>query len=372
MSKIGENVKYTMKKILVVGGSKFIGKELLKKLSTKNDEIVVINRGTVRKEEYLPKNARHISVDRNDKEAMKKAIGNDKFDIIYDICAVTADHVKILIEVLNQKPSKHIHVSSGSVYDMYREESPIFSLPFSEDFPIGPIEGAVHPYMEGKRDAEKILYEEFDKNKYPMIIVRPTFVYGPNNYIYREAYFFDRINNGRPILIPNKGNGFQDLVYVEDLVDLMVLLAESEDKKILGEAYNATKGNIINANQFVKSVEKVLKKKADIVYYDVDEITEMGWTMELQLYPYMPEGGNCQDARKIEQDLGFKNQLSYIEGLTKSFEWWLENGEKREESELERNLIDYIKSKGKADEENLKEILRDTISKKQRKIKEQT
>ncbi|NDB54269.1 NAD-dependent epimerase/dehydratase family protein [archaeon] len=372
MSKIGENVKYTMKKILVVGGSKFIGKELLKKLSTKNDEIVVINRGTVGKEEYLPKNARHISVDRNDKEAMKKAIGNDKFDIIYDICAVTADHVKILIEVLNQKPSKHIHVSSGSVYDMYREESPIFSLPFSEDFPIGPIEGAVHPYMEGKRDAEKILYEEFDKNKYPMIIVRPTFVYGPNNYIYREAYFFDRINNGRPILIPNKGNGFQDLVYVEDLVDLMVLLAESEDKKILGEAYNATKGNIINANQFVKSVEKVLKKKADIVYYDVDEITEMGWTMELQLYPYMPEGGNCQDARKIEQDLGFKNQLSYIEGLTKSFEWWLENGEKREESELEKNLIDYIKSKGKADEENLKEILRDMISKEQRKIKEQT
>ncbi|NDB30425.1 hypothetical protein EB155_00655 [archaeon] len=152
----------------------------------------------------------------------------------------------------------------------------------------------------------------------------------------------------------------------------MVLLAESEDKKILGEAYNATKGNIINANQFVKSVEKVLKKKADIVYYDVDEITEMGWTMELQLYPYMPEGGNCQDARKIEQDLGFKNQLSYIEGLTKSFEWWLENGEKREESELEKNLIDYIKSKGKADEENLKEILRDMISKEQRKIKEQT
>ena len=75
MSKIGENVKYTMKKILVVGGSKFIGKELLKKLSTKNDEIVVINRGTVGKEEYLPKNARHISVDRNDKEEMKKAIG---------------------------------------------------------------------------------------------------------------------------------------------------------------------------------------------------------------------------------------------------------------------------------------------------------
>jgi len=86
----------------------------------------------------------------------------------------------------------------------------------------------------------------------------------------------------------------------------------------------------------------------------------------------MPEGGNCQDARKIEQDLGFKNQLSYIEGLTKSFEWWLENGEKREESELEKNLINYIKSKGKADEENLKEILRERISKEQRKIKEQT
>ena len=83
----------------------------------------------------------------------------------------------------------------------------------------------------------------------------------------------------------------------------------------------------------------------------------------------MPEGGNCQDARKIEQELGFTNQLSYIEGLTKSFEWWLKHGEKREESELEKNLIQYIQSKGKDDEENLKEILRETVSNEKKKIK---
>ncbi len=91
-------------------------------------------------------------------------------------------------------------------------------------------------------------------------------------------------------------------------------------RKYSGEAYNATKGDIINANQFLKSIEKVLKKKANIVCYDVDEITEMGWTKELQLYPYIPEGGNCQDSRKNRAKLGFTNQQSYIEGLTKSFE----------------------------------------------------
>ncbi|HKI82305.1 MAG TPA: NAD-dependent epimerase/dehydratase family protein, partial [Pseudodesulfovibrio sp.] len=274
-----------------MGGSRFIGKHLLQKLSV-DDHITVVNRGSVPAEKYLPPGAEQVSLDRNEADAMASALAGKAFDLVFDVSAVTGDHVRILLDALEQPPRRHVHVSSGSVYDIYGEDTPIFWQPIAEGFPIGRIHEDEHPYMNAKRSAEKVLQEEFEALGYPMVIVRPTFVYGPDNYIYREAYFFDRLHHDRPLILPNKGHGFQDLVFVDDLADLLIEVSQRPAEEVVGEAFNGTKGDLITANMLAKLVGKIMDKSPEILYADIDQLQEMQWPPERALYPYIPEGGS--------------------------------------------------------------------------------
>ncbi len=335
-----------MSKILIMGGSRFIGKHLLRKLAQEPHEILVINRGSVPNADYLPEGAEHIALDRNDADAMKQALAGKSFDLVFDVSGITGEHTQILLDSLESPPGRHIHVSSGSVYDIYGEDPPIFNLPIAEDFPIGRIHEDEHPYMNAKRGGEKVLFDAHTSSNYPMVIVRPTFVYGPDNYIYREAYFFDRIEHDRPVILPGKGHGYQDLVFVEDLADLLIDVSQRDADQVVGQAFNGTKGDVISGRMYAKAAAKVIGKEVELLYIDLEEIQEMQWPPQLTLYPYIPEGGSFHDARKIEQQLGFVNQHSYQEGLEKAYLWWKQHGEKREYSELEQKLVAYIRAKG--------------------------
>ena len=73
-----------MVKILVIGGSRFIGKHILKQLSQKKHDVLVLNTGNVPHEKYLPENATHAVIDRNDEKSFANPIKDRFFDIVYD------------------------------------------------------------------------------------------------------------------------------------------------------------------------------------------------------------------------------------------------------------------------------------------------
>jgi len=347
-----------MANILLIGGSRFIGKHLLHKLAAIPDnKILVLNRGNIPNADYLPSGVDHIALDRNDQDAMAQALQGMNFDLVFDICAGTAEHCEILLNSLESAPTRHIHVSTGSVYDIYGEDPPVYSLPVDEDFPIGRIHEDEHPYMNGKRGAEKVLMEANKDAGYPVVMVRPTFVYGPDNYIYREAYFFDRISQDRPIILPNSGNGFFDMVYVDDLADLMILVSQLPADQVVGRAFNGTKGDVITGNMYAKVVGNITGKTPDVLYVDPAEILAMGWPETDFFYPYIPEGGMFQDARRIEQELQFTSQLHYAEGLKQAYAWWSEHGKRQDDFDRENLLIDYIRAKGTEDEDAAKQAL---------------
>ena len=53
---------------------------------------------------------------------------------------------------------------------------------------------------------------------FPVVTIRPPFVYGPRNPFYREAFFWDRMRDGRPIIVPDDGNRLMQFVFVGDIV----------------------------------------------------------------------------------------------------------------------------------------------------------
>ena len=54
-----------------------------------------------------------------------------------------------------------------------------------------------------------------------MVTLRPPFIYGPGNPFYREAFFWDRLRDGRPIILPGDGRRLMQFVYIKDLVARM-------------------------------------------------------------------------------------------------------------------------------------------------------
>ncbi|MHA2169160.1 MAG: NAD-dependent epimerase/dehydratase family protein [Candidatus Kariarchaeaceae archaeon] len=332
-----------MAQLLVIGGSRFIGKHVLMKLSGQGHDITVINRGNVPHEKYLPEGAVHFAVDRDDEEAMRTALEGKNFDIVYDICCITKHHAKIVIKVLSGNVRRFVQVSTGSVYDM--EVGAILSLPIEEDHPYQEIKEDTHPYVRDKTQAEQVLLKAYKQNGFPVTFLRPTFVYGPDNYVYREAYFFDRISRDRPILVPEKGNGFYDLVYVDDLAEMIILAGNSDADKVHGEAFNTSSGNFLTGNMFTQLVAKNIGKEADIVYYPLSLAEELDWPEEKVLFPYVPEGGFALSAMKMERVLGFKSKFTYEEGLLNAYNWWKEQENTEPDFAVEDALIQFLKIK---------------------------
>lgn len=351
-----------MANILIIGGSRFIGKTLLDMLALTNHQLYVLNRGSIPNEDYLPEGVIHMKVDRSNKEEMTKALGDTNFEIVFDICAITKDHVSILLEILEGKIKRHVHVSSGSVYD----EPNALSIPISEDFPYPELKEDTHPYIVSKTEAELELYKAFNERNFPMTIVRPTFVYGPRNYVYREAYFFDRIFRERYILLPSKGLGYFDMVHVEDCARLIMQCGFAPDEQVLGEAFNASRGLMLSGNMYAKIVANNLGKEAKILHFTFDLLKELGWPQDKSLYPYVPEGAMGFSTRKAEDVLGFEHNYNYQLGLDDAYQWWEKQENKEPEWEMEDLVINYLlaeKNTDVAGKAELKQKTRDEISK---------
>src|SRR5207302_3033440 len=87
-----------------------------------------------------------------------------------------------------------------------------------EGDPLAP-DNHPEPYVRNKATTERALLRLQRKTGFPVVTMRPPFVYGPENPFYREAFFWDRLRADRPIIIPGDGNRLMQFVYVNDLVE---------------------------------------------------------------------------------------------------------------------------------------------------------
>src|SRR6185369_12499056 len=83
-----------------------------------------------------------------------------------------------------------------------------------DDDPLAPHDHS-ESYVRNKSASERALFAMADL---PAVTVRPPFIYGPDNPIYREAFFWDRLRDNRPILVPHDGSRLMQFVYVKDIV----------------------------------------------------------------------------------------------------------------------------------------------------------
>ncbi|MFX0114695.1 MAG: NAD-dependent epimerase/dehydratase family protein [Candidatus Hodarchaeota archaeon] len=336
-------------KVLVIGGSIFIGKHLVYMLAKQDHEITVLNRGT--REIAYPQGTTHCKADRKNKEQLTEVLADQTFDWVFDLCAYVGDDTRTVVEILNDKVEHFIHISTAGVTFQSLLESGKLIIPFfEEDVPISTLKPSSDEpaYIQGKKECEILLQEFYEKNGFPFTSIRPTFVYGPDNPLYREAYFFDRLSRDRPVFMPKPGNMLFDLVHVDDVAQLAITAARHSEA--IGECYNCSGGEFITGEQLTQLLGKIMDKPPQIEYFTPEMLQKVNWPERKRfanLRDHIPDFVQFPipfgfSMLKAAHHLGFVPQYRLKDGLTMTYEWWLQ--QKREEPDwtLENQLLNII------------------------------
>ncbi len=328
-------------KVLLIGGSRFVGLEILLQLLEKNYEITVFNRGNNNKN--LPSNVQILEGDRKKKEDIEKLLKNKSFDIVIDTCGYIPLDVEIMIELFRGKIKQYIFCSTVSVYDFER----IYTMPIKEDFTLNyALVESDNPYVNygsNKTLCEKAL---LSNGSFPVTIFRPVYIYGPHNYIYREAYFFDRIENDRPILIPDGGFNVAHYVHVEDLG--RAFISSIGNKNTYNQIYNLASEEVVTIYSFSKLCGKALSKEVEIKTYNSDLLEKIFAEAELSnprspIFPFSTTSSIMFDISKAKNELGWKQKYNMEMGLKNAYEWYKNSNRKAPDYSNDDKILENIK-----------------------------
>ncbi len=235
-------------RILVIGGTQFIGRLLVRELLHAGHELYILHRSS---DNPFGKRVHNLVADRNDASEVRKAVGSTRFDAVYDFAydwerGTTGAQVEATAQIFDGKISRYVFMSSVAAYGD--------GLNHHEGDALAPDD---HPnlYCRHKAMSERSLFRLHQKTGFPIVTLRPPFVYGPDNPFYREAFFWDRYRAARPVILPSEGHRLMQFIYVQDLVDLAMKVIEY--RNTVGHAFNTANARAVTQHELLLELARV-------------------------------------------------------------------------------------------------------------------
>ncbi|WP_166461821.1 NAD-dependent epimerase/dehydratase family protein [Paracoccus alkanivorans] len=280
-----------MKNILVIGGSGFVGGALIPTLIRAGHAVTILNRGN-RKIDGVSQ----IVADRDRSEEMAKHSAS--FDVVVDTSGYTRQQVETAFSAFGNFASKWIHLSSAAVYRETPDRLP------AEDDSLGGAEiwGA---YGLDKSRADEFLVEHVEC---PLAILRPPYLYGPNNANDRETFIWSRVLTGRPIIIPGDGSVQFQFLHVQDLANIITHFVDADFGK--RAIYNVAEPETMNAEAWVKKVAAVSGGELKIVS-GKDHASDV---MARRYFPFR-DYSCALDVSKLLRDFNWAFEFSFDDGI---------------------------------------------------------
>jgi nucleoside-diphosphate-sugar epimerase len=254
-------------RVLVIGGTLFIGRHLVEALLQAGHEVTILHR---KPKHDFGRRVENAVADRNDPESVREALIGRRFDAVFDNVydwerGTTAADVEATIRLLGDRLSRYVFMSSVAAYGD--------GLNHKESDPLAP---ASHPdaYVRNKATTERLLFRMHVRHGFPVVTFRPSFVYGPGNPYYREAFFWDRLRAGRPLIVPGDGYRLMQFVYVHDLVAACV--SAITEPRATGQAFNIGNSKPVTQAELVEILARVAGLEPRTVRVPRDAIQQAG------------------------------------------------------------------------------------------------
>ncbi|KAF5771707.1 putative NAD-dependent epimerase/dehydratase, NAD(P)-binding domain superfamily [Helianthus annuus] len=296
------------KKILVMGGTRFIGIFLSRLLVEEGHQVTLFTRGKAPVTQPLPGEAEdaynafkskilHLKGDRKDYDFVRTSLAAEGFDVVYDINGREAEEVEPILDALPNL-EQYIYCSSAGVY----LKSDL--LPHREIDAVDP-----KSRHKGKLETEALL----ESKGVNYTSVRPVYIYGPLNYNPVEEWFFHRLKAGRPIPIPNAGLQVTQLGHVKDLATAFIKVLGNE--KASKQVYNISGDRYVTFDGLARACAKAGGfPEPEIIHYNPKEF-DFG---KKKAFPFRDQHFFAS-VEKAKEELGIIPEYSLVEGLTDSY-----------------------------------------------------
>lgn len=248
-------------KILFIGGTGVISHACSQLCLEKGFELYLLNRGTSIRP--VPEGCRVFRNDINDVEVVREHLARQSFDVVVDWIAYTPDQIQRDFKLFVEATAQYIFISSAAVY-----QRPPERLPITEDMPL---HNSIWKYAQEKINCEKELMNLYEKNRFPVTIIRPSHTYDQTKIpLYGGTAVLERMRNGQPIIIHGDGTSLWPLTHHHDFAKGFVgLLGKRET---IGQAFHITSDETLTWNAIYHHLAEAMGIPANILHIPSDFI----------------------------------------------------------------------------------------------------
>jgi 2'-hydroxyisoflavone reductase len=235
-------------RILVIGGIQFMGREIVSRLAGSGHEVSVLHR---RDRHDLGPGVWNLQADRGDLESVTRLLREHPFEAVFDLAydfekGTPGTQVEVAARACGDRLHRYVFMSTVAAYGG--------GLDRQESDPLAP-DDHPNPYIQHKASAERALFRMHAESGFPVTTVRPPFVHGPRQPFYREQFFWDRMLDGRRIILPDSGESRMQWAYAPDVAEVCVRALEVPEAA--GEAFNIGHVEPTTQRSFVETLGRV-------------------------------------------------------------------------------------------------------------------
>ena len=305
-------------RVLIVGGTSFIGPHVVRRLAEAAHEVVVFHRG--RTEADLAPGVERILGDRQSLGDFADEFRRFAPEVVLDMIPMNEANARGLVGVFRGIARRVVAISSQDVYRAYdrvtrRDPGPPDRVPLSED---APLREKLYPYeREGVEDYEKMLVERvvMGEPRLPGTVLRLPAVYGPGDYQHRLFEYLKRMDEGRAAVLVGEGMASWRWThgYVED-VALAITLAVT-DGRAAGRVYNVGEPDPPPWARWVGEIGRAAGWDGEVVVVPENLLPEhLDWGLDTEQHW-------VAETARIRRELGYREAVPREAALRRTVEW---------------------------------------------------
>ena len=310
-------------RVLIVGGTHFIGPHVVRALVKGGHEVTVFHRGETRAD--LPAAVRFIQGDRERWSEHARDLQRLEPDVVLDMIPESRRHGRELVQTFRGVARRSVAVSSLDVYRAYDKLRGLIAgesdhTPLAED---APLRERLYPYQapSGPADPdteyEKILVERevLGSSELPGTVLRLPRVYGPNDPLHRLWQYLKPMLDGREVIVLGKERAqFRgSRGYVENVARAIALAVT--DERATGQIYNVGEPDALSEIEWVREIGGVLNWSGEVVTLPGERLPEhlrdtLNWSQDWTV-----------DTRRLRRELGYMEEVTRAEALRRTLAW---------------------------------------------------
>ncbi len=319
-------------KILIIGGTRFLGRHLVNSARARGHEVTLFNRGQTNPD-LFPQVERIVG----DREKDLDQLSGRNWDALIDTCGYFPRIVRMSAEALKDSVESYVFISSISVYENFSK------IGINESDALGKMEDETNEEMTGETyGPRKALCEKAVQGVFGIssLIIRPGLIVGPHDPTDRFTYWPVRMARGGDVLAPDRPEVLTQIIDARDLSDFIIELIQQNTSGV----FNATgPDHPLTLGKMLETCKQMSASDANFKWAPVEFLNQNKVAPWSAMPAWLPDSGEdagfarVDISKAIHAGLTFRpleytvrDTLEWASTLPDDYEWRAGLGSQRE------------------------------------------